>query len=238
MNVILSTYLTAKLDPQRHTQWPKDDYSKIDAWKSSIEALNLQGVIFHDCLSEEFVKEYTSDNIKFIKCIDDYEWSTNDFRFLLYNHYLNAHKEIDLVFMTDVSDVKVVMDPFEQIEKHNEREKIFVGLDNAGIIATAPWSRMEHYGYIPKYTPLWQTLKHPVVNAGALGGTRQNMIDYTQYMVNEFNEINVPGKNNNMAVFNFVAYHFYKDNLVYGAPVTSNFSRFENDREDVWFIHK
>ncbi len=237
MNVILSTYLTGKLDPQRHIQWPIDDYSKICGWKESIEKLNLKGVIFHDNLSREFTKENTTENIKFIRCNDDYLWSTNDFRFDLYNYYLDTH-EVDYVFMTDLSDVKVINDPFEQIKIDKLEDNIIVGLDNAGIISTSPWARMEHYGYIPKYVKTWASLKSPVVNAGILGGTKEKMLEFTQHMKDEFKEINVPGKNNNMAVFNYVTYTYYKSQFITGYPVCSKFSQFENDRKDVWFIHK
>jgi len=237
-NVILAPYLTSKLDPQRHKQWPIDDYSKIKIWKESIEVLKLNGVIFHDQLSQEFINKHQSHYIKFIRCNNDYSWSTNDFRFAVYNHYLKQNNDIEFVFVTDITDVKVVHDPFEQIKKQKLENKIITGLDNAGIINKSVWHRMKNYGYIPKYTTFWQTLPYPVLNAGILGGSRTNIIKFTDKMIEEFLQINNPNENNNMAVFNYVCYKYFKNEIITGEPICSKFTRFESTRRDVWFIHK
>ena len=68
--------------------------------------------------NEKNIKPLSDDYIKFIRCNDNYSYSTNDFRFCVYNHYLEQNKNIDFVFMTDLTDVTVVNDPFAELDKN------------------------------------------------------------------------------------------------------------------------
>lgn len=235
-NYIFTSYFTGKLDPQRKKQWKTDDASKFEKWYKSIDTLNLNAIIFHDSLSKEFVEKNKKHNLKFVRCNNDYAWSTNDFRFAIYNHYLKSHPEIKKVFMTDMTDVVVKQNPFEWIKEG----LVYAGLDCVpGVISKSWWARTKKYGLVYEYVDFWKKLnKHPVLNAGIIGGYREDMLFFLEKMVEEFESVNRPEENNNMAVFNYVLYKYFPNKIVTGEPVCSKFGKKEHKRKDVWFIHK
>lgn len=236
MNYIFSTYFTSKKDPQRSHHWKINDVKIYERWYNSLKSLKLKAIIFHDELSKEFVSANTDDFIKFVRCNKDYQWSTNDFRFAVYLYYLKLHPEIENVFMTDISDVIIKQNPFNYIESNT----IYSGYDRiVEPIYQCKWKVIQGQGGVTKFQNFWNTLKtEKVINAGVCGGHRDIIVKFLEKMVEEFEKINTPGKNNNMAVYNYVAYKYFKDYLKLGEPVCSKFGKKEIKREDVWFIHK
>ena len=77
-----------------------------------------------------------------------------------------------------------------------------------------------------------------IYNAGILGGNRENVIKFIKNMIYIFNLIDNKNKdkNNNMAVFNIVSEN--TKNIITGTPLHSDFKEFQNNRKDVYFIHK
>jgi hypothetical protein len=47
-----------------------------------------------------------------------------------------------------------------------------------------------------------------------------------------------PERNLNMPIVNYVFHRYFAGRFRMGAPVTSVFKGYEQDRTDVWFIHK
>ena len=66
-------------------------------------------IIFHDNLSQEFVEQYTIENIKFSK-VTASRLSNNDYRFSFYRDWL-LENFYEKVFLVDASDVIVSKDP-------------------------------------------------------------------------------------------------------------------------------
>lgn len=230
--IILTTYFTGKKDPQRKKQWGLDDYSIFKKWAESIKSHKINGIIFHDNLSNNFIYKHENDNIKFKRCDKNYIWSTNDFRFFVYRDYVNTNTDLQKIFMTDISDVVIKQNPFSNIKS----DKIYAGYDNMGMIR---WSKIKGFGLVPEYSSFWKTLENKkVINAGVVGGYREIVLSFLNKMKEQFEKINRPKENNNMAVFNYVMHKYFKNDLIVGSPVTSNFKRYENSRKDVWFIHK
>jgi hypothetical protein len=64
------------------------------------------------------------------------------------------------------------------------------------------------------------------------------MLLFLEKMVEEFERVNRPNENNNMAVFNYVLYKYFSNKIVTNTPVCSKFGKKEINRKDVWFIHK
>ena len=59
-------------------------------------------------------------------------------------------------------------------------------------------------------------------------------------MIKIFNNLDEKQRrdNLNMIVFNYVVYNNYKQKVNTGEPLHSVYKKFENNRKDVYFIHK
>ena len=53
-DVVLTTYLTSKRDPQRKVFVARDKYTYVAGWHLSMRDIGIKGVVFHDGLSSEF----------------------------------------------------------------------------------------------------------------------------------------------------------------------------------------
>jgi hypothetical protein len=73
-NLILATYLAGIYDVNRNETLPADDVSVIAAWAESIVGLGLQGVVFHNSLSETSIAKYAS-HIQFVKVQFDEQYN-------------------------------------------------------------------------------------------------------------------------------------------------------------------
>lgn len=230
--VVLSNYLNSKKDPQRSHVWKSDDFSCIKEWYNSLVKNRVSGVVFHDNLSDGFVDKYTNEYIRFHKVDGNYLYSTNDYRFFIMREFLLEHPEIEKLFMTDVSDVKMVQFPFDKMKEG----VLYAGHDVAGNLKKNGYLKRRN---MPKYYyELWNGLPHRVINAGVIGGCVDVVMKLLDEMVHEFEVLGRPDHNLNMAVFNYVAYKNFNGKMVVGPPVTSYFKKNQKRRKDVWFIHK
>jgi len=235
MNTIISTYFTAKPDPQRARYWPKNEFRIIKNWYNSLILHKINGVILHDGLSDEFIHKYSNEFISFHLVPAKYQYSTNDYKYFAVHAYLETHSLIDNVFITDISDVVLAMEPFSYIES----DIIYGGSDNAGKYRNNRHFKIG-YSYLPiRYFNTWNNSDGVFVNAGVLGGSRIIILELLNEMCNEFHILNIPHRNVNMAVLNYVlcdqCEHF---KVISGYPVTSDFKQHQSNRCDIWFIHK
>lgn len=127
-SVILSCYFTTKKDPIHHSTLENesrktDEYSYMKPLYESCLKLNLHLIIFHDDLSDEYVKKYTTKKILFRKTKLISNLTINDERFIIYYEYLlkNPYK---YVLSCDISDVFIKKDPFELFENFYTRDNI------------------------------------------------------------------------------------------------------------------
>ena len=125
---LLTSYFSKKVHPND----PKDSYvigrnadgcvsnneiNYIKPWYESVDKLKLNGFVFHDNLSDEFVEQYTTDKIKFIR-VEDSQYSNLDYRWICYEKFLEDNF-YDYVFLTDCSDVSIVKDPLSLFLEFN-----------------------------------------------------------------------------------------------------------------------
>ena len=122
-NVILSCYFTSKIDPihaseckNKHQE--SNNYNYIKPLYDSVKKLNLHLVIFHDGLSDDFIKKYTTESIFFLKTKLMGNLSINDERYIIYYQFLLRYKYKNIL-TSDVSDVYVVRNPFNLINNFN-----------------------------------------------------------------------------------------------------------------------
>ena len=232
-NAILTCWFNKKKDPQREFHQPAD-FAKIRVMCESSNSCGVKVIVFHDCFEKDVVEKYSSNLLEFVRPkenITDGPLSTNDFRFLVYHDYLREHF-FDNVFLLDASDIIVKNNPFAFIKKN----KIYVGRARKNRTDQIPWMLNRLRRLYPDY-PYSTRL---ILNAGILGGSYDQTLKILQAMKEEilssrcYND-----NNNNMEIFNKIIYDLMdQDSIITGAPVCSVFGAYQNDREDVWFIHK
>lgn len=245
--VILTSYFSKK----KHPNSPNDPHvvgrtsegtvasnqiSYIKPWYDSIKKLSLHGVVFHDGLTDDFVEEYSTDLISFEK-VGDFEYSNNDFRFFCFRDYL-IKNELDYVFHTDASDVIIVKDPSELI-KDNPDVDYFACKDSIKLNQFNYMWAHEKYKFDDRVRFLLNYNNWDLINMGVIGGNYNNM----KAFYNRFCETRIrmgdPNFNSDMWLCQYLLRsQFQHKNFIMGDPVCSEFKKFENDRDDVYFIHK
>ena len=255
--VILTSYFSKKKHPnalsdahvigrQADGYVKSNDISYIKKWYDSINSLSLNGVIFHDNLSEEFVDEYTTESVSFVG-VGDSPYSNNDYRFFCFRDYL-AGNEFDWVFHADVSDVVIVKNPANLISAHSDY-KLFA-------CSNAPYKLHEFGDFLAfhklmKWDNYFDFVVSPewdLINMGVVGGRYEDMLDFYKSFCEVREECTQnlalyphcgPYFNSNMWICQYLFRSVFADYpALIGEPVTSEFKKYQNDREDVWFIHK
>ena len=241
----MTTYLRSRPHPQYGYRVEADSFAYMQGWYDSIRNLGLRGLIFHDGLSPGFVARWTTAEIGF-QAIDPatFRYPLNDQRFLVYQKYLRAHPEIERVFLTDLSDVRVARNPFPEVEA----DKLYVGSqpgslrpregDGCKYVGERLQAAGEPYGRWLDELSSRRGDPIPVLNAGILGGFRETVLGALDAIVQNIVSIDRPEENLNIGIFNYVHFECFESILVTGEPVHSVFGGYENDRSDVWFIHK
>lgn len=244
-NLICTAYLSGRLDPQRGCRVPPDCLTYLQDWYLSVRELGLQAVIFHDQLSPVFMSRLTTDRIRFRR-VGPYPWSPNDARFFVYQAFLRDHP-VERVFLTDISDVRIVQDPFAQMDRF--RKPLFIGAEAypppvGRKIRRHPWlirriaeARGRRSSEVPGFFAA-RRYELPTLNAGIMGGSAPAVRRFLSHFTRVRRAIGHPERNLNMPIVNYVLHRYFPGRFHLGAPVTSVFKAYERTRTDVWFIHK
>ncbi len=103
----------------------------IADWYHSVHRNNLTAIVFHDHLNERFIARYTTHNVRFVKVPVGVR-SNRDERFNHYLTYLNERMELnsDLapknVFMTNLFNNPIAVNPFSTVMMKHDSESLFV----------------------------------------------------------------------------------------------------------------
>lgn len=251
--MILTTYFTSKSHPLYGTRAPADSIRYIGPWYVSMRRLGLAGVVFHDGLSDAFVRAHETERLRFrFEDPAGFVHSLNDHRFFVYRRFLEERPEIERLFMTDANDLAVVQDPFPYLEP----DRVYVGHQDGRLHPPEPADGSYAYqGYAfvsrllrqagPAYHAWFENLARevdretfPVLNAGILGGRRRPVLEVLERLTAELRVVAKPGLNLNMGLLNHVLYRNFARRIVTGPPVHSAFGHRQRDRRDVWFVHK
>jgi hypothetical protein len=245
--VVLSSYFTEKVHPNsvdddhvvgrmdnNHVQ--KDYFPYIEKWYNSIISCDLNAVLFHDGLSDDFVSKYETDKIKFKK-VNQFLYSNNDYRFFCFRDFLEENK-FDLVFHTDASDVVVVRDPAALIAK-NPEYSYFACKDSIGI---------KDFPYLPVHQRYdWDDFirfsinnnNWGLINMGVVGGRYEDMLKFYEQFCYIRIQMGDPDFNSDMWILQYLLRVVFQDKkFLMGDPVCSEFKKYEEERKDVYFIHK
>ncbi len=242
--VVMACHLTGIYDVNRSQMLPDDDYSMVQAWADSLEALSLQGILFHNSFSEATCARYQHEGLIFVKITADPAFSPNVYRYFAYRDFLYQHaSQLDALFITDVSDVVVCNNPFVQPLFTGRSEALFCG-DEPKTLAD-PWM-LEHAAHLRSqiagyaaYETAFQDA--PLLNCGIIGGSRPLMQDFIGQLClihAQYNRNNPTHYTGDMGAFNYLARTQFNDRIVHGFPCNTVFKAYEQHRTECWFRHK
>ena len=243
-SLILACHITGVYDVNRSNTLPNDAYSLVSDWADSITRLGLNGVLFHNNFTEETCRKYQNKHLAFVKITPENQFNPNVFRYFVYRNFLQTYpKQTKNLFITDVSDVVLLKNPFVQPLFVKNPMALFCGdepklLDNEWMKdhATHLRSRMTDYA---DYETNFRA--STLLNCGIIGGNitvMQPFIDQLCGIHQAYNYDNKTTYTGDMGAFNYLVRTRFNNLLFHGSPVNTVFKAYQNDRTDCWFRHK
>lgn len=243
-NVVMACHITGVHDVNRNTTLANDSYELVKDWAESVTAANVQGIIFHNNFSEKTCRLFENEHISFIKIDYDPQFNPNVFRYFVYRDFLQLHiQQINGIFITDISDVVLVNNPFTDPLFKENPIALFCGdepktLHNDWMIAHGEHLRKN----ISDYAAYESTYgNETLLNCGIIGGTASVFFDFLQQLcaIHQYaNRDNKTPYTGDMGAFNYLARTKFNQQLIHGAPVNTVFKQYETNRNDCWFRHK
>ncbi len=240
----MACHITGVYDVNRSNTLPDDDYELVRAWAESITVLGLHGVIFHNNFSEVTCNTYQSEHIMFVQITHDIRFNPNVYRYLVYRDFLRTQAgRIDSVFVTDISDVVAVMNPFIQPLFMANPASLFCG-DEPKLLAN-DWmhnhathlrSRISDYADYEA-----DNATKPLLNCGIIGGSMtvmQEFIGKLGVIHEQYNHDNQTAYTGDMGAFNYLIRTHFHNRLFHGPPINAEFKAHQDTRTDCWFRHK
>lgn len=222
-NIVLTSYFTGVVDPQRSQAWDDNLVNDLAALALSCEDQRVELVCITDTKSQGLMEPATT--VRRESAINPYFQ-----RWLSYYQYLREHPEIDNVFCVDATDVTVLKNPFLYIEPG----KIYCGDEPTNL--GGPWM-MQHNPEEPIRTFTRRNRSAPLLNAGVLGGSREDIMKIAQEIFTLYTD-NLSKFHNDMGSFNFVLRTKYADRIEYGRKVTTEFKKYDEQNKESWICHK
>jgi len=214
-NLVLTSYFSGVPDVQREgTRWTAD-HKAVEKLEYSCQARGIDFALIHNC--------FDLPNLTTIQGSPYFE------RWLKQYQYLRDHPEVELVFITDSTDVDMLNIPFH----HMDRSKLYIG-DEPGQTLANSWLLSRHLEptvnqYLREHPDL------PLLNCGVVGGTRALIMELCHDMWAYY--LQHPDQDTEMGVFNYLMHNKYQDRIEYGRHVTTEFKKFERS-SNAWFRHK
>jgi len=243
-NFIFASLLTGVYDVNRDELLEKNNFRIIKKWYDSIVKLQINAIVFHNTFSKDIVEKYTNEYVQFIEIEYDTRLNPNIFRYFAYRDYLTKNlKNVSNLFVTDITDVEVITNPFESNIFLENPDYLFCG-DEPEILDN-DWMR-NHNSHLRSSIPefnMYETLnKHqPLLNCGIIGANIaviKLLIDKIVATHEYYSYTNTTAYTLDMGVFNFVARTTFGDKIIHGEPVNTVFKKYESQRTDCWFRHK
>jgi hypothetical protein len=242
--LVMACHITGIYDVNRNTTLQNDDYSLVKDWADSVAALKLQGIIFHNNFTENTCEKYENEYISFVKIGYNAEFNPNVYRYFIYRDFLRQHfNEIESVFVSDISDVVVLINPFIEPLFIQNSHCIFCG-DEPKLLNN-DWMK-DHAKHlrsgISDYAQYEKDFKNAVLlNCGIIGGNFPVMLDFIEKLCaihEQYNKNNTTAYTGDMGAFNYLVRTQFNDCVLHGAPINTEFKAYEIDRTDCWLRHK
>lgn len=243
-NLVLACHITGIYDVNRNTILEDDTYELVKDWADSMAKAKIKGIIFHNNFSTNTVESFENGYVSFIKIDYDQKYNPNVFRYFIYRDFLQIQRErIDGIFITDITDVVLVKNPFTDAIFTNNPNSIFCGdepkiLMNDWMMAHSSNLRKNMSDYSAYESSFGES---PLLNCGIIGAQAALLFGFLQalcFIHERFNSDNQTAYTGDMGAFNYLVRTQYNSNLIYGQPVNTLFKGYEVDRTDCWFRHK
>lgn len=210
----------------------------IKKWYDSIHESGVSAVVFHDELSDAFVEEYTTENVSFNK-VEVGDYSNNDWRFFCFHDYLDGLiDKPDIVFHTDGSDVRVVKDPVGLLGDNND-VSYFCCQDSIPLNMFPYMKVHDHFDWDDRFSFMLNYNDWDLINMGVIGGSYGDMLLFYNKFKEVREEMGDPSFNSDMWICQYLLRSVLSDKrFIIGDPVCSKYKEYEEDRTDVYFIHK
>lgn len=240
----MASLITGSYDVNRNETLPSDDFELVKAWADSVQNAGIQGIIFHNGFSEETCEKHQSENLIFIRTEPSGLFNPNVFRYFLYLDFLeNAGSQITDVFLTDISDVVLIRNPFEENHYSENPETIFCGEEPKSL--ANEWM-IEHSAHLRSQIPDFEIYEKdfadkPLLNCGIIGGKTTLLMDFLTRLCaihQNYNQENKSAFTGDMGAFNYLIRTQFQEKIQHGFPINTVFKEYQSDREDCWFRHK
>lgn len=242
-NLIVTAHISGVYDVNRSAILANDVFSIVADWANSISDLGLQAIIFHNNFSEDTCKKFKNEHVNFVKIEFNPQYNPNVFRYFVYNEFLKQHfQSIENIFFTDVSDVVVLKNPFQEKLYLENSSAVFCG-DEPEILDNL-W--MQNHGNhlrnrISDYAIFETNFKNEILlNCGIIGGKTAVMKPFIQKLWAIHEKYNCDNKTlftGDMGAFNYLVRRQYNDTVIHGNPVNTEFKKYFAD-SSCWFQHK
>lgn len=243
-NLVCATLLTGLYDVNRNEQLSEDNFDLVRGWYNSVVQLKMRGLIFHNTFSEKTTKRYENEYVTFARVNFDKQLNANVFRYLVYQEFIETYSSwIKGIFVTDIADVEVVMNPFSQPLFLQNPTALFCGDEPKPLANEWMNDHSTHLrNAIPGFRAYEQANQHqPLLNCGVIGGTVQVMQPLMDSLANlhrQYTPQNTTAYTLDMGAFNYVARTRFGPQILHGAPVNTVFKGYEATRNNCWFRHK
>ena len=228
-DVVITTLLTSQPDPQRNVKM-KASTELLSLWAKSISG--AVAIV----LADELKEPPTGAHIVEVPGI---EMSPYFARWLHIFQYLRAHPEYRYVWCTDGTDVEMLREPWAEMEPG----KIYVGSEHK--MYADEWMQANHHG--KAYSDFLEQHRHePLLNAGLLGGSREDVMEFAHRIIRQYYLIEshrfwkmetTPATLVDMGAFGIAAKSF-GDRVVTGPRVHTIFKTDGIGKEVAWWKHK
>ena len=216
----------------------RSDINYIKKWYDSVLSNKLKAVVFHDNLDDALVEEYSNDLVSFVR-VEPTEYSNNDYRFFCFRDFLlNIDSKPDVVFHTDASDVVIVKDPIHLIEENKSID--YFACKDSIMLNEFPYMKIhEHFGWGDSFNFMINYTSWELINMGVVGGSFDKMLNFYENFVEVRESMGKPEFNSDMWVLQYLLRSKLQPcNFIMGDPVCSEFKGYQDNRDDVYFIHK
>lgn len=243
-NLIMACHISGVYDVNRNTILDDDNYELVRSWAESLSERNIQGVIFHNNFSVETCIKQENDCITFIKIDYNSNYNPNVYRYFIYYNFLQNYLHLfNNIFITDISDVTVVRNPFNEPCFLNNKSSLFCG--DEPVKLDIEWMR-NHSKHLRTVLPDYANYEssfaqETLLNCGIIGGNASLLYSFVEKLCSLHHLANYNNKTSStgdMGVFNYLVRTQFNKYLKFGEPINTVFKMYENDRNDCWFRHK
>lgn len=230
--IILTSYFTGVIDPQRGEKWQFKEDDLLPLVKSANEQ-SSKIVVITDIIQfrERNNLEIDNSNLSF-DCDPGYKDLNPYFRRWFSYRLFLLENPCDNVWIVDATDVKMLKNPFQIIEPsilYCGWEREFIG---------CAWMQNNHKSnFIQNF--IKSNIRTPLLNAGVVGGSYEVVIEFLNRLCDMYDILpDMELNKTDMPLFNWVIYSHFLGRFKTGPTITTEFKKYDLNNQTALFAHK